>query len=70
MFGHKPRWMRAGNFVINLDHVDYFARRDPNIVEVFSFKQLNPQFVLEGVTLDDIHYFLKHGKPRKRKAAK
>jgi hypothetical protein len=73
MFGWKPRWLAVGNLAINLDHVSYFGenRRDAGTVEVeVVFSNPDLSCVLHGVTVGEIHYFLKHGKPRKRKAAK
>jgi len=66
MFGRKPRWLRHGGNLICLDRVDDFARVE-NDVRVFFHNDPN-YTVLSDITLDDIHYFLKHGRPRKRKA--
>ncbi|MDR2923466.1 MAG: hypothetical protein LBU85_09020 [Treponema sp.] len=71
MFCRKTRWLRHGETIINLDHVAEFAtnRQNRNDVDVY-LNGLNLISVLHGITLADIHYFLKYGKPRKRKAAK
>jgi hypothetical protein len=71
MFGWKPRWLRHGEHLINLDHINCFEtnQQDKDAVTIF-FNGSPSLCVLHGVTIADIHYFLKHGKLRKREAAK
>jgi hypothetical protein len=71
MFGRKPRWLRHGYHLINLGRVDYFetSGKDINAVNVF-FKGTATLCVLHGITLADIHYFLKKGRPRRGKPEK
>jgi len=68
LFNKKPRWLRHGNQLITLHHVARFEEYGPNGVLVYFINM--ETCVLEDITLDDIHYFLKHGGPRKRKALK
>jgi len=69
LFNKKPRWLRVDGIIINLDRVSFFARgtADKNDTGVV-FNDTKEPIRLRNTTLDDIHYFLKHGRPRKRKA--
>ena len=69
LFDKKPRWLKSGEYLINLDQVEYFAGTQKD--DGTSISCIGGRYIfLHGVTLDDIHYFLKHGRPRKRKALK
>jgi hypothetical protein len=65
MFNRKPPgWIRAGKFLAPLDIVAYF-HEGKDFTRVIFRGNISP-VELYGVTLDDIHHYLKHGKPRKR----
>jgi hypothetical protein len=65
MFNKKPpRWLRHGDYVINLDKVEAFRRQSADSVNVFFTGEDTAHITLRGISLDDIHHFLKHGKPR------
>jgi len=68
MFGRKqPRWLKNNGYLINLDHVEFFAQTKKGK----TVARIRERFIfLHGVTLDDITYFLKHGKPRKKREGK
>jgi hypothetical protein len=53
--------------MVNLDHAISFDEndRDKNIVYAV-LDGVDVPLVLDGVTLDEIYYFLKHGKLKKR----
>jgi hypothetical protein len=68
LFDKKPRWLRQGKTLINLDHVDFFTENGAG-VDVYVNGSQDP-FALKGSTLDDIHHLIKHGRLRKRKALK
>jgi hypothetical protein len=70
MFGHKPRWLRHGDNLINLDHVSDFETSGKERRDVKVLFDDTESLILSGITLDDIHYFLKKGKPRTREALK
>jgi hypothetical protein len=62
----KPCWLRHGERLINLENVDYFeTNQQPKGDAVNVFFRSSTFCVLRGISLDDIHYFLKHGRPRK-----
>ena len=65
MFRRKPRWLYTSDHVINLDHVKCFYQEREKVVAVCYDATLTTE--LHGITLDDIAYYLKHGKPRRRK---
>jgi hypothetical protein len=62
----NPRWLRYDGYTINLDKDDFFRHPEHNKVEVFLSGSETP-CVLNGITLSDIDYFLKHGKLPKGK---
>jgi hypothetical protein len=57
----NPRWLRYDGYTINLDKVELLKQSEKGRVEVFFNGQELP-IVLDGITLNDIGYFLKHGK--------
>jgi len=63
LFRRKPRWLRSKDCLINLDKVESFIKDIDGVIAFFDGG--HGSRLLRDITLDDIHYVLKHGKPRK-----
>jgi hypothetical protein len=63
LFRRRQRWLRYGGYIISLDRVYCFSEYNSGVWVCFSCDK--EPLRLEGVTLDELEYFLKHGKPRK-----
>jgi hypothetical protein len=60
----KPRWLVYSNCIVNLDRVDAILKADGG-VNIFSGGRDKPLFI-KDTTIDDVHHYLKYGKPKRR----
>lgn len=60
----KLRWLNMGHSIINLDNVNAFHQANDEVTVSFNG---GGSAVYTGITIDEIHHYLKYGKPKLRR---